>query len=252
MAIYTLYLAAVAHILPPFDADRAIQVTLTPDEIRIDYRYGLGEEALREELARLDPDRVSPEDPVDAARRHMELAAEELGERLIVQIGGRRFPVELQERDFIYQHHLRVSCRYRVDIGDVTGRVQVRIEDRNFSKYPGHVQLAAKKRGAVFFFETDEAPILLRADVHSVGSGEAFQPTELVFQMERVDPDRPDEHDSTDDVAPVGNAADSVGDRRRPVDQETNRQPRRSWTPTLLAGGLLLMLLMTGFFAIRR
>jgi hypothetical protein len=252
MAIYTLCLVAVAHVLPPYDVERAIQVTATPDEIRIDYRFGLGEEALRDELARLDPDRVVPEDPVAAARRHMELAAKEVGERLSVQIGERRYPLELQELDLIYQHHFRASCRFRVNISDVTGRVQVRVEDRNFSKYPGHIQRAAKKRGPVFYFDTVEAPILLRADLLPVSSGEAFSPTEFVFQMERSPPRPSPVTNPTDDVATSDTTSELSSVRQDSDGHQEKRAPRASWTPTLLTAGLLLLLLLNGYFAIRR
>jgi len=282
--MFSILLLSVAHVLPSGDVDRAMQVTVTPDEIRIDYRFGLGEKALDIELTRLAGDDDIPADPVDAARLHMELAAREIGSRLRVTVGERQLPVEFRESDLFYQHHFRAVCQFRIDISDLPGRSEVRIVDRNFAKYPGHGQIAAKPRGGFQFFDSDQALILLRADRFPISAGERFVPPEIVMYIERKSDDdesssgsaqsQPNEGQPADGQAKDGQAKDGqakdgqakeeqAGDRRKgkidEPDPTSRVDPRPSksaetvsWTPWLIRAMMLAAMLIAGSLAFRK
>lgn len=251
-----LVLLTFAHVMPPRDVDRAMQVIVTPSEIRIDYRFGLGDEALVDELLRLDPDVEIPADPVEQARLHMNLAVEDIGSRLRVRIGEQDYPVQFEKVDLIYQHHLRGACHYTVDISKLTGKNQVQIEDRNFSAFPGHGQIAAKPRGFPFF-DSDQAVILLRADRFAISTGAKFRPPTIVMQLgtEEVDTAEPDNDGDSADTADAGDTGDSGDDipsSDREKDSEVGDKVSGSWTPWLIRGAMLLALLGAGVLAIRK
>ena len=255
----SILLVAIAHVMPPGDVDRAMQVVVTPDEIRIDYRFGLGEEALLDELMRLDSEIEIPADPVDRARLHMERAAEEIGTRLKVTAGDQQLTVVFDKVDLIYQHHLRAACHYVVDISDIRGRVQVRIEDGNFAAFPGFGQNAAKPRGTFPFFDTNEAPILLRAERFSISTGEKFRPPEIVVQLEREAAEVVVETESTA-ASDEKVVEETSKDQRR--ENETAKSKRdspaglpkgqQSWTPWLVRGTMVVLLLIAGLLAFRK
>jgi hypothetical protein len=257
-----LVLLTLAHVMPPRDVDRAMQVIVTPGEIRIDYRFGLGDEALVDELLRLDPDVEIPADPVEQARLHMNLAAEDIASRLHVRIGEQDYPVQFAKVDLIYQHHLRGSCHYTVDISKLTGKMQVQIEDRNFAAFPGHGQTAAKSRGFPFF-DSDQAVILLRADRFAISTGAKFRPPTIVMQLRTGDADKGDPS-VTEDSGDTSND-ELPSDRETPTDDEVSGDrvsgdkgtpmpyvQDTTWTPWLIRGGMLLALLGAGVLAIRK
>jgi hypothetical protein len=237
--IAQMLMLVCGHVLPPGDAERAIQVTVSSDAIRVDYQFGLGSDALTSELSRLSPAVIVPDDEVEAYRLHMELAAEEIGSRLVLTIGGVRHPMVLVGTDLIYKKHFRGSCQYEVDISSITGPVQVTLSDRNFPTYPGHGQLAAKKRGGLHFFDTTMAPILVRAEVYPIGSGDAFQPAELTFRFSR----QPD--------APAAQAPIAAEPQAAAPTANALTTPARSWTKFALLAALAVALSAAAFFAFR-
>lgn len=259
MNVLAVLLASLSHVLPPGDAERAIGVVVLEDELLIDYRYGLGADALLAELMELGVAEV-PDDPVAAARLHMESAAESLGERLKVLINEQPVDVQWVESELIYQHHLRASCRYRVDLSSRTGPLQIRVEDRNFAGYPGHVQLAAKPRNRGMEFRSDLPPILLRAERTPIGTGVAFKPPRLTMRVVRADDDSSSGVPSAVDVAEESSTAGENATpaarvtRGRGTRQSGNRQPLDrppSWTPWILRLALLVALVVAGILATR-
>ena len=143
---------AGAHDIPNARVDRAIQVTIEPGRLRVDYEVSLGELTLTQELRGLIGN-LPGADRADWFRAYGRVTGPLNAKGLLISVGDE--PVLLQEDgfDLVVEEHPRFTFHFSAAI-PASGALAV--NDTNFGSSEGTSRLAVRGRGVIL--QGDDVP----------------------------------------------------------------------------------------------
>jgi hypothetical protein len=219
------------HELPDGVAERAMQVLVFPDHIRVEYQFGMNEATLREQL---EARAIQPQGEIAALEgQWLEQMAAEVPRNLDVRLDNQKLQVAGVQPRMIYLHHTPFACELTY-AWDGQGEGELVIEDRYCAQLPGHSRLAIKAREGAQLRAANAPPILARAERQPFGMG---GPESALPRLEAAI----GEASAAPAVLP---ATRSPSGTEQPVAQSATRQPARRSLPLwfwLAAGGLALL-----------
>jgi len=162
-------LTARAHDIPNQRVDRAIQVEVAPERLRIDYEVSLTELTLVQDLRALLGSL-----PKDEGAGWLDLYGRTTGplnaKGVLVTLDGQPATLALRDYSVVVEEHPRFTFHFELPL---PAHGQIAIHDTNFSSSEGTSRLAVRSRGVVI--ESDNP---LPADVNAIAIRPVWQLTD--------------------------------------------------------------------------
>ncbi len=157
--------------------ERAVQIVIRDDVAAITYSFGLNENTMRQVLDEWnsEPDAVtdlremssgdsSVESTVDAFR---EAFPDRLAKSLQVSVDGKPLNLQLVSIEPSARHHYSFVANLEFQL-PVSKSQKLTIVDVNFQKLMGAARYALKASGSTIIFNSNVAPIIVRAGRHDL------------------------------------------------------------------------------------
>jgi len=168
-----------SHDLADGFVERAVQVRIRDNVLRIEYAIGLTEPTMAQILGeipdcgvRCDGERSSDAMAGGVRDRFKRFTANSLADALELTIGGERQRLMMESVDEYAKHHYDFVAHLECKLSLMsTGRgARFILQDSNFSDLDGAVRYALKSTGSAMITRTDTAPILIRSLRHELGT----------------------------------------------------------------------------------
>lgn len=155
---------ATAHDIPNARVDRAIQVTVNPRRLVIDYEVSLSELSLLQDLRRL-VERVESAEQSALLRQYSEVTGPLNAKGILSTLDGRDLPLAYEGSRIIPDTHPRIVYRLEAPLPE-SGRV--RIQDTNFASSEGTSRLAARAVAPIAFKGYDGPTLVESVDARPI------------------------------------------------------------------------------------
>jgi ABC-type nickel/cobalt efflux system permease component RcnA len=151
--------AAWAHDIPNQRVDRAIQISVTPGRLEIDYEVSLTELTLTQDLRALVGNLPGGE-RADWLARYAQVTGPLDAKGILVSVGGRSVVPEVRGYDLVVEEHPRYTFHFAVPIPEAA---RVSVQDTNYASSEGTSRLAVRGIGGMVL-SAGETP----ADVNEI------------------------------------------------------------------------------------
>ena len=231
--------ALLLHELPDGRVEVGLDAVAYPDKLEIAYQVDISDGSMRDQLA--SDDAVSDSD--ELLDNYRQQALKDIGDNLIVRVGGKEQVVRPVSSELGPRHPVRFICYYEADLRGLEqapGPLEFELQDQSYADFEKEFRCALHGKDGAEVVESNVADLLIRAEPRELWKSPAAERAALQTIRAKI--------------SLPGSATGATGaDNRTKVDTnadegaENNRRPFfRIWYAFALLAAIVVAFLIVG------